>query len=320
MTSAPRLAVESVSIRYGSLLAVRELSFAVSAGEMYALLGPNGSGKSSTLGAIAGNLLPTSGSIRVDGFCRRERPADYARLVGVVYQEPALYEELTARQNLELFGGLYGLRGRTLRDRIVAALERVDLADRADERLLGFSGGMLRRINLACALLHTPAVLLLDEPTVALDPESRDSLFDTLTSLRENGCAIVLTTHHLEEAEIWCDRVGILRKGRLIAEGRPADVLRRTSDRSIIHGQLREAIPGDDADALRTTLGPTVELRIVGRRLTLTADDGAGLGLALARLHERGVRLESFRTPPPRMACLSDEANDVGREDAWNPA
>jgi ABC-2 type transport system ATP-binding protein len=215
----PVLSLHEVKLRYGDTVAVAALSLEARRGEIFGLLGPNGCGKSTTLAAVAGALAPAAGLIRVAGVEERTDPLAYRRLVGLVPQELALYEELTAADNLLFFGRLYGLRGRDLARRAGEALEFVCLADRARLRVRTLSGGMQRRLNIACALLHEPPLLLLDEPTVGIDPESREAIFASLRRLRDRGTALVFTTHHLEEAERLCDRVGILDRGRLVALG-----------------------------------------------------------------------------------------------------
>ncbi len=218
------LSVQDVTIRYGDFVAVDALCLEVKAGEVFGLLGPNGSGKSSTLSAIAGALTPATGTIAVAGRHERDDPLAYRRNVGLVPQELALFEELTVEDNLLFFGRLYGLRGRELRAHVVDALRFVYLAEQARQRARTLSGGMQRRLNLACALLHEPALLLLDEPTVGLDVQSRAAIFDSLRALRDQGRALVFTTHHLEEAEQLCDRVAIVDRGRLLALGTPGEL------------------------------------------------------------------------------------------------
>ncbi len=225
MSDSPAIELDEVTIRYGSFVAVERLSLRIEPGEIFGLLGPNGSGKSSTLAAIAGMLEPVSGAIRVLGLARRDRPGDYARRIGFVPQAPALYDELSAYDNLDFCAALYDLNRRERRRQIGEMLELVGLAERARERVGRLSGGMQRRLNIAAALLHDPAVLLLDEPSVALDAASRDGLFQLLNDWRRRGRAILLTTHQLAEAEFWCDRVGLLAKGQLTEAGPTANVL-----------------------------------------------------------------------------------------------
>jgi ABC-2 type transport system ATP-binding protein len=228
MARAIVLSLHDVTIRYGPLVAVAALSLDVHVGEVFGLLGPNGSGKSSTLAAIAGLLTDphalTAGAIRVAGRRERDDPLAYRRHLGLVPQELALFDELTAEDNLLFFGRLYGLAGRALRSRVAHALSFVRLTELARRPVRTLSGGMQRRLNLACALLHEPELLLLDEPTVGLDIESRDAIFASLRALRDQGRALVFTTHHLEEAEQLCDRIGIMERGRLVAVGTLAEL------------------------------------------------------------------------------------------------
>jgi ABC-2 type transport system ATP-binding protein len=221
------LSLHDVTLGYGGRTAVDSLCLRVRRGELFGLLGPNGSGKSTTLSAIAGALAPSTGEIRVAGRRACDDPLAYRRCIGLVPQELALYEELSAEQNVSFFGRLYGLSGRALRRRVAEVLSFVCLADQGRRAARTFSGGLQRRLNLACALVHEPALLLLDEPTVGLDIQSRDAIFASLRQLCDRGAAIVFTTHHLEEAELLCDRIGILDRGRLLAEGTVSELCSR---------------------------------------------------------------------------------------------
>jgi ABC-2 type transport system ATP-binding protein len=299
--------LEDVSIRYGPLVAVERMTLDIKRGEIFGLLGPNGSGKSTTLTAVAGLLEPAAGSIRVLGLERRERPAEYAGQIGFVPQAPALYDELSAFDNLDFFATLYDLKRQDRRRRIGRVLEQVGLSDRGRDRVGTLSGGMQRRLNIAVALIHDPAVLLLDEPSVALDPASRAVLFQLLNDLREQGRTVVLSTHQLEEAEQWCDRVGILRKGRLTTIGRPADVLHLGARASSIVGILGAEMAEQTEARLRMRLAANVALHVDGRQVRLTAPDGEQLALALAFLASEGVKLDSFRTSPGRLEPQIDE-------------
>ncbi len=292
------LSLLDVTVRYGTRVAIECVSLDVRRGEIVGLLGPNGSGKSTTLAVAAGVLDPHSGTVTVEGRTRAADPGAFARRVGLVPQEPAVYDELTAADNLTFFGELYGLAGSDLRRRVARTLARVKLTDRARHRVSTFSGGMKQRLNLAAALLHDPHVLLLDEPTASLDPASRDALFADLTRFRDDGHAILLTTHHIDEAEGGCDRVAVLEKGKLVASGAPAELLRTcAADRAVLYGHLRTRPPKYLERAIRRRLGAGAELEITGRRLRLSADTSEQLGAALATLLAEGVELEAYRTP-----------------------
>ncbi|MFO0848972.1 MAG: ABC transporter ATP-binding protein [Gemmataceae bacterium] len=305
MTPPVALALEQVRVRYGATVAVDGVSLAVNRGEVVGLLGPNGSGKSSTLAAAAGVLDPAAGTITVDGVRRDRDPRGFAARVGLVPQEPALYDELTAEANLRFFARLHGLTGCGLNVRVEKVLAFAKLADRRDDRVGTFSGGLKQRLNLAVALLHDPVVLLLDEPTAALDPASRDALFAELHELRDRGHAILLTTHHLDEAENGCDRVAVLDRGRLVACGKPAELLRsRPGGRAVLYAQLREFLPRFFVKGLKRRVGRGVEVEVTGRRLRLAADTQEQLGRALAAVLADGIAVDGFRTPPGRLEHL----------------
>src|SRR3982751_4449923 len=201
------LEVRGLHKRYGDLVAVHEVSFTAHPGEMVGLLGPNGAGKTTTVSMIAGLLPPDRGEVRIAGGIVRSETDPVKRRMGLVPQDLALHDELSARENLGLFGALYDLGGATLNRAIDSALDLAGLADRAKDRVATFSGGMKRRLNLATALLHDPQILLLDEPTVGVDPQSRHSIFTTLEELKRRGKALIYTTHYMEEVERLADRI-----------------------------------------------------------------------------------------------------------------
>jgi ABC-2 type transport system ATP-binding protein len=292
------LSLAEVRVRYGTRIAVDGVSLEVQRGEIVGLLGPNGSGKSSILAVAAGVIDPFEGSVTVEGIDRSIDPSGYSYRVGLVPQVCGLYDELTATDNLTFFGKLYGLTGSNLRRRIARVLSRVRLTDRALHRINTFSGGMKQRLNLAVALIHDPLVLLLDEPSAALDPASRDAFFADLSHLRDDGHAVLLSTHHIEEAEQGCDRIAVLNRGKLMACGKPCDLLRsRMTDQPVLFGHLRINPPKYLERAIRGRLGPGVELEVTGRRLRLTAPTAEELGRALASLLAEGIELDAYRTP-----------------------
>jgi ABC-2 type transport system ATP-binding protein len=299
------LTLDSLHLHYGATTALNGVTLQVRPGEIVGLLGPNGSGKSSTLAVAAGILTPQSGTATVDGIRRDLDPIRYAQHVGVVPQEPALYDELTAEANLTFFGKLFGFRGFDLCQRVDRMLHFARLEDRRRDRVHTFSGGMKQRLNLACALLHNPGVVLLDEPTAALDPASRDALFTKLHELRDRGHAILLSTHHLDEAEYGCDRIAVLEQGRIVACAKPSELIRhQPADRAVLYAHLQEKLPRFFERSLRRRMGPDVEVEVVGRRLRLSATTQEALGRALARVLADGIILETFRTPPGRLDCF----------------
>jgi ABC-2 type transport system ATP-binding protein len=213
------LAVRNLRKTYGrAVLAVDGVSFSVEPGQMVGLLGPNGAGKSTTVAMIAGLVTPDAGDVIVAGQPLGSDTDPKKRLIGLVPQDLALYDELPAVANLRLFGALYGLKGRALEDAIGSTLLLVGLAERAGDRVKTFSGGMKRRLNLAAGLLHDPAILLLDEPTVGVDPQSRNAIFENLEHLKRRGKALLYTTHYMEEAERMADRIVVMDHGRVLAD------------------------------------------------------------------------------------------------------
>jgi ABC-2 type transport system ATP-binding protein len=209
--------VEGLRKRYDKLTAVDGVSFHIRRGEIFGLLGPNGAGKTTTISMIAGLLTPTEGTIHVGGKDAVKGGSDVRRMIGVVPQELAIYPRLTAQENLEFFGRLYGLSDSLLSERVREMLALVGLSERAGSFAETFSGGMKRRLNLAVGLMHNPRLLLLDEPTVGVDPQSRNHIFEGVRALNKQGLTILYTSHYMEEVEALCDRVGIMDKGTLIA-------------------------------------------------------------------------------------------------------
>ena len=238
------LEVTALHKRYGDLVAVDEVSFTARPGEMVGLLGPNGAGKTTTVSMIAGLLTPDGGEVRIEGAVVRSETDPVKRRMGLVPQDLALHDELSARQNLALFGSLYSMRGVPLRRAVDEALEITGLSVRASDRVATFSGGMKRRLNLAASLLHSPSILLLDEPTVGVDPQSRNAIFSNLEELKRQGKTLVYTTHYMEEAERLCDRIIIVDHGKVIASGTLDEVRLLVPSTNVIEIQVEN--PGAD--------------------------------------------------------------------------
>jgi ABC-2 type transport system ATP-binding protein len=218
------LSLTNVRKQYGTLVAVDGLSLSANRGEVLGLLGPNGAGKSTTVSLAVGLLSPDSGRVAIDGAGDPRDPAVRAR-IGVAPQALALYDLLSGDENLRFFGEVYGLRGSPLEARVSWALDFVGLSDRRRDRVATYSGGMKRRLNLASALVHDPELILLDEPTVGVDPQSRHQIFDNILALKQLGRTLIYTTHYMEEAERLCDRVAIVDRGALLALGTVPDLL-----------------------------------------------------------------------------------------------
>ncbi|HET9482833.1 MAG TPA: ABC transporter ATP-binding protein [Xanthomonadales bacterium] len=216
--------LDALQKRYGRTTALDGLTLAVARGEVFGLLGPNGAGKSTTMGVITGLVAPDAGTVAVCGGSPGD-PAVRAR-IGLAPQSLALYPLLTGRENVEFFGRVFGLAQPALRQRVDAVLEFVQLADRQHDRVGGYSGGMQRRLNLAVALVHDPELVLMDEPTAGVDPQSRHAIFELVKALRAQGRTVVYTTHYMEEAAQLCDRIAVVDHGRVLAQGTLDELVR----------------------------------------------------------------------------------------------
>ncbi|MBU7030730.1 MAG: ATP-binding cassette domain-containing protein [Theionarchaea archaeon] len=221
-TAENEIVIDNLTKKFEDVIAVNELSLSVLKGELFGLLGPNGAGKTTTINVLCGLLQPTSGSVTVGGYDVSKEPKKVKKLIGVCPQDTAVFPYLTGRENVEFFGNLYAMPKETLERNVNALLERMGLTEDADRRVGKYSGGMRRRVNLVMALVHDPVIAFLDEPTVAMDPQSRRAVWDFIKGL--NNKTIILTTHYMEEAEELCDRVGIIDYGKLIALGAPAQL------------------------------------------------------------------------------------------------
>jgi ABC-2 type transport system ATP-binding protein len=283
------LQVDGARKRYGQVEALAGASLDVRPGELLGLLGPNGAGKTTLIRAISGRVRLDAGTVRLFGRVLDGR--DARPEIGVVPQELAIYPNLTARENLQVFGRLYGVVGADLQARVGWALEWSDLADRANEPVRRFSGGMKRRLNIACGLLHSPAVVLLDEPTVGVDPQSRERIYDMLTALQRSGVSVVLTTHHLEEAEQRCERIVIIDAGRIVAAGSLDELVRKTLGDSRV---LRLALDEPWSDEGPVPAG----VRLSQDRRTLeteTHDVAAGTAAVFDAVARAGRRITDMR-------------------------
>jgi len=234
---APILKVHDLVKKYGDLTAVKEISFEIHEGEVFSLLGPNGAGKTTTISILSTLFPPTSGDAIVCGHSVVNHPMAVKRSIGIVPQEIALYDDLSALENLKFWGQMYGLSGKALSARIEEVLAQVDLQERAKERIKTYSGGMKRRINIAVGLLHKPRLLFMDEPTVGIDPQSRRAILEAVKELNRSGMSILYTTHYMEEAQELSDRVGIIDYGELIALGTQEELTAQVgeTDTLILH-------------------------------------------------------------------------------------
>ena len=284
------LDVRQLRKRYGDRLAVDGVSFQIGDGEVVGLLGPNGAGKTTTVSIICGLVAPDEGTVEVDGAPIRGERDPARRKLGLVPQDIALYDRLTARDNLRLFGALYDLGGAALETAIDSALELVGLADRGGDQVKAYSGGMKRRLNLAAALLHDPQILLLDEPTVGVDPQSRNAIFDNLETLKARGKSLLYTTHYMEEAERLCDRVVVIDQGRVVADDNLRGLYRLLPAANRLVVELDEAVEGPWLDGVRTLPGVAGATLAGGVLAVDLADLTADAPRVLGRLADEGHR------------------------------
>jgi ABC-2 type transport system ATP-binding protein len=237
------LAAQNLEKSFGDQHAVRGVSFEIAKGEVFGLLGPNGAGKTTTISMLTGLLNPNSGQTLVDGQSLNQKANGLKSKIGFVPQELALYPTLSAYDNLIFFGRIYGLKGKVLRERVAEVLEIVGLTDRAKDRIENYSGGMKRRINIAAGLLHKPEILFLDEPTVGVDPQSRNAIFESVEALNKQGLTILYTTHYMEEAERLCNRIAIMDFGKVIALDTPKALIESLGGGLLRVGLLNGKLP-----------------------------------------------------------------------------
>jgi ABC-2 type transport system ATP-binding protein len=294
--------------QYGELLAVADVSFQANKGTVFGLLGPNGAGKSTLINCISGLLQPTSGCITVGGIDIGKDPRGAKQLLGVVPQELALYEDLPAIENLRYWGKAYGLRGEQLESRISHILTNIGLADRAKDLPKTFSGGMKRRLNFGCGIVHQPPLILLDEPTAGVDPQSRKHLFEMVEAERAAGACILYTTHYMEEAEQLCDSLAIIDHGKLIAQGTVEELRSKLGARDVL--QLNGAFPAEPSKAVINTLinGGLPDLEIITQgedTLTLTLSDASHhLSSIFAALSAAGGSVTETNLRRPNLETL----------------
>jgi len=289
--------------RFGDLAAVDDVSFAIERGEVFGLLGPNGAGKTTTISMISCLIDPTAGAITVDGNRVDSAPGAVKASLGVVPQEIALYPTLTAGENLAFWGKMYGLSGAALKTAVADALELAGLADRAKERIEKYSGGMKRRVNIAAGILHKPKVLLMDEPTVGIDPQSRNHILETVKNLNALGMTLLYTSHYMEEVEYLCDRIAIMDHGKIIASGTLNEL------RDVVGGMdvvdVRVAGIGDGVlERVRSIPGVEHVDRTDEALQVLTRSSGSILGKLVTTLESDGAHVTSIAVTEPNLESV----------------
>ncbi|MFC1530052.1 ABC transporter ATP-binding protein [Gemmatimonadota bacterium] len=293
--------VEDLHKSYGETVAVNGISFTAEPGRIFGLLGPNGAGKTTSIDCIAGVHKPTSGRILVGGHDIVRNARQAKSLMGVVPQEVALYEEVSARENLHFWGGACGLKGSVLKERATEVLELIGLIDRAEEAVKKYSGGMKRRLNFGCGVMHSPPVLLLDEPTVGIDPQSRVRLLDLVREQAAGGVSVLYTTHYMEEAEALCDEIAIIDHGTIHAQGTLEEL------RSLVGEKDMVKLTGTfDPSAVIGGKLPEVEiLESDGEALLVSMMNAAGnLAILLEALHDTGATLRETSVRRPSLETL----------------
>jgi ABC-2 type transport system ATP-binding protein len=295
--------------KYGDFVAVKGVSFGIHEGEIFSLLGPNGAGKTTIIAVLSTLYAPTSGGATIAGHSVTGDPMAVRRVIGVVPQELALYDDLTARENLAFWGQMYNMSGKALLERIAEVLEQIGLSDRANERVKTFSGGMKRRVNIGVGLLHRPRLLFMDEPTVGIDPQSRRAILDSVKALNQQGMTVLYTTHYMEEAQELSDRVGIIDHGELIALGTQAELRGQVgeNDAVVLHiGEGEAAGPGGVAlaTAVRTIAG-VVQAQVSDHTITVIAPHADEvLAPVILAASQYGVKVRSVEIKEPDLEAV----------------
>jgi len=287
------------------VLAVDQVNFDIQEGEVFSLLGPNGAGKSTTISMLSCLLKASDGDAIIDGKSILSDPMGVKNMIGVIPQEIALYETLSARDNLLFWGRLYGMGGQSLKNRVEEVLEQVDLKDRSKDKVKTYSGGMKRRINIAVGLLHKPKLVFMDEPTVGIDPQSRRRILDMVKELNQQGLTVLYTTHYMEEAEELSDRVGIIDHGKLIAIGTQKELTRMVGEKEGLRLHFSE---GDQVDLLVESLQTLPEVIKVSTTdheiLVIVPDAEEALPAVISKANEDGVRVRSIDIEEPNLEAV----------------
>ncbi len=301
----PILEVHNLVKKYGDFTAVNGISFAIQEGEIFSLLGPNGAGKTTTISVLSTLYTPSGGEAVVGGFSLARQPMEVRKLIGVVPQDLALYDDLTARENLSFWGQMYNLSGRALKARIDEVLEQIGLKDKASQRIRTYSGGMKRRVNIGIGLLHRPRLLFMDEPTVGIDPQSRRAILDSVKELNRGGMTVLYTTHYMEEAQELSDRVGIIDHGELIALGTQAELTRQVGENETLILHIDE---GEDAAALAKavrSLEGVLQANVTDHTVTIiTPETEELLAPAITKANELNIKIRRVDIQEPNLEAV----------------
>jgi ABC-2 type transport system ATP-binding protein len=299
------LEVKDLAKSYGDFTAVKGITFDIKEGEIFSLLGPNGAGKTTTISMLSTLYTPTSGDATIGGHSISKDPMAVKQVIGVVPQDLALYEDLTAKENLIFWGQMYGLSGKALNARVDEVLEQIGLVDKAKNRVKTYSGGMKRRVNIGVGLLHKPRLLFMDEPTVGIDPQSRRAILDTVKDLNRQGMTVLYTTHYMEEAAELSNRVGIIDHGELIALGTQDELTKQVgqTDTLILHVDENE-----DSEALANSLKniPNVlEANATDHEVSIITPQAENiLASVVSKANERGIKIRSIDIREPNLEAV----------------
>jgi ABC-2 type transport system ATP-binding protein len=299
------LEVKNLVKKYGDFAAVKGISFDIQEGEIFSLLGPNGAGKTTTISVLSTLYTPTSGDATIGGRSVSKEPMAVRNVIGLVPQELALYDDLSARENLLFWGRMYGLSGRALRVRVAEVLEQIGLADRARERVKTYSGGMKRRVNIGVGLLHKPRLLFMDEPTVGIDPQSRRAILDSVKDLNKQGMTVLYTTHYMEEAQELSDRVGIIDHGELIALGTQAELTHQVGENDTLILHIDEGQDGSSlVDAVRS-VGGVLKADMTDHAVAVIAPEAEDvMAPVIIKANELGIKIRSVDVREPNLEAV----------------
>jgi ABC-2 type transport system ATP-binding protein len=299
------LEVNHLVKKYGDFAAVNSISFAIEEGEIFSLLGPNGAGKTTTISMLSTLYKPTQGDALIGGHSVCKEPMAVRQIIGVVPQELALYEDLTARENLMFWGQMYDLSGKALRNRIGEVLEQIGLADKANQRIKTYSGGMKRRVNIGVGLLHRPRLLFMDEPTAGIDPQSRRSILDSVKELNRQGMSVLYTTHYMEEAQELSNRVGIIDHGELIASGTQAQLTRQVGENDALILDVGEDMPAESLAAALRSLTGVLKAEVTDHAVTVIVSSAEEILVpAITKANEIGVKIHSVTIQEPNLEVV----------------
>ncbi len=299
------LQVKDLVKKYADFTAVKGISFEIQDGEIFSLLGPNGAGKTTTISVLSTLFAPTSGDATIGGVSVVKDAMSVRRLIGVVPQDLALYEDLTARENLAFWGQMYNLSGRALTVRIAEVLEQIGLKDKANARVKTYSGGMKRRVNIGVGLLHKPRLLFMDEPTVGIDPQSRRAILDSVKELNRQGMTVLYTTHYMEEAQELSDRVGIIDHGELIALGTQAELTRQVGQTESLILHVGESERAETLAAAVRGLPGVLRADVTDHQVTISVPQAEeALAPVISKANEAGIKIRSVDIQEPNLESV----------------